>query len=324
MDLHRSSGRSGLGFTLAATTMLLWGVLPFGLKIVLAAMDPQTITWWRFLFSTLVLGAILAARGAWPRLSGLGRAGWVLLAVATLGLAANYLAYLLGLHLTTPATSQVLIQLAPLLLALGAIVVFGERFVRWQWLGFALLVSGLLLFFSAQLRALASGAERWLLGAFFIGVAAVTWAIYGLAQKQLLHWLPSQPLMLCVYAGCTLCFTPVADPGAIRALDALQLGALLFCALNTLAAYGAFSAALQHWEASRVSAVLALTPLATLTISALVSSVAPQWVAPERIPATSWLGAAGVVLGSLAMSLAGGTAPQPPGAVVEPQPAQSA
>jgi drug/metabolite transporter (DMT)-like permease len=308
MDLHRSSGRSGLGFVLAATTMLLWGVLPFALKIVLAAMDPQTITWWRFLISTLLLGGILAASGGWPRLAGLGGTGWVLLGVATLGLAANYLAYLVGLHLTTPASAQVLIQLAPLLLALGALVVFREPFGRWQWLGFGILAGGLLLFFASQLRALASEAERYLLGALSILVAALTWAVYGLAQKQLLHWLPSQPLMLCVYAGCTLCFTPGADPGAIRSLDAFQLGALLFCALNTLAAYGAFSAALQHWEASRVSAVLALTPLATLGASTLLSSLGPGWAAPERISATSWLGACGVVLGSLAMSLAGASA----------------
>ena len=60
-----------------------------------------------------------------------------LLIVATLGLAANYIGFLLGLDHTSPANAQVLIQLGPLLLALGGLVVFRERFAPAQWLGFA-------------------------------------------------------------------------------------------------------------------------------------------------------------------------------------------
>src|SRR5512145_3033871 len=151
--------------------------------------------------ASAVLGAWLAARGGLPSFSGFGSAGWGLLAVAVLGLAANFLAFLVGLDLTTPANSQVLIQLAPMLLGLGGIVVFGERYERLQ-------VLGLLAFFSGQLRALAEGADRYLLGSGILVVAAVTWAAYGLAQKQLLRALPSQTLMLCIYVGCFLCFSP--------------------------------------------------------------------------------------------------------------------
>ena len=305
MELHRPTGRRSLGFALAATTMLLWGVLPLGLQLVLESLDAVTITWFRFGFSSGVLVVWLGGSGALPALGTLSRSGWALLALATVGLAANYLTYLVGLDLTSAASSQVLIQMAPLLLALGGLVVFGERFTRLQWTGFAVLVIGLALFFVSQLAVLIEGLDRYLTGAGMLAIAAVTWAAYGLAQKQLLRTLSPQGIMLCIYLGCFVCFSPGAEPSALADLDGVGWGALLFCAANTLVAYGAFAAALEHWEASRVSAVLSITPLATLAFASLGSVWIPVWVQTEHLSPASLVGAFAVVGGSLLVSLAG-------------------
>jgi drug/metabolite transporter (DMT)-like permease len=285
--------------------MLLWGVLPLGLEMVLGSLDVVTITWFRFGFSLLAMAAWLGVRGALPALGGLTRTGWLLLVVATAGLAANYLTYLFGLDLTSAANAQVLIQLAPLLLALGGLLVFGERFTRRQWTGFAVLVAGLALFFASQLRALVEGMDRYVTGVTMIVIAAVTWAAYGLAQKQLLRSLSSQGIMLCIYAGCFVCFLPGAEPAALAELGAVAWGALLFCAANTLVAYGAFAAALEHWEASRVSAALSVTPLATLFFASLGVAWFPAWVQAEHVSPASLTGAFAVVGGSLLVSLGG-------------------
>jgi drug/metabolite transporter (DMT)-like permease len=117
--------------------------------------------------------------------------------------------------------------------------------------------------------------------------------------------------MLCVYAGCALCFAPFARPAALAALDAETFAVLVFCAVNTLLAYGAFAAALAHWEASRVSAVLALGPPATVALAALAGSLWPERFQPEPLGPVSLAGAALVVVGSLAASL-GGRAGAPP------------
>ncbi len=305
MELHRPSGRASLGFALAFLTMGSWGVLPLALELTLQSLDAATITWFRFLGSSLLLGLFLARRGELPQLRGLARSDWLLLGVATLGLAANYIAYLVGLDRTTPANAQVLIQLAPLLLSLGAIVVFRERFSPGPWLGFVVLVVGLASFFAAQLRALAGEAQRYLSGVAMLGLAAITWAGYGLAQKQLLRSLRAQGIMLCVYAGCALCFWPWAEPARVSGLGAGPLALLLFCTANTLVAYGAFAAALEHWEASRVSAVLALTPLATLGFSFLTAQLWPARFAAEALSGASLAGAALVVGGSLLVALGG-------------------
>jgi drug/metabolite transporter (DMT)-like permease len=299
VELHQPSGRRGLGLALATTTMVLWGVLPLALREALAVLDPVTLTAFRFVASAAALGAILAARGALPALGRLSRTGVALLAIATVALAGNYLGFLLGLDHTSPANAQVLIQLGPLLLGLGGIRVFRERFSGAQWAGAGALAAGLALFFQSQLGALGRDLDRYVTGVAWIAFAAAVWAIYGLAQKQLLRDLASQGVMLCIYAGCALLFAPGASASALAAAPASAWPVLVFCAANTLVAYGAFAAALEHWEASRVSAVLALTPLATLAFSSLAAALDPARFATEHLSPMSWLGAGLVVAGSL-------------------------
>jgi drug/metabolite transporter (DMT)-like permease len=305
MALHRSTGRHWLGFTLACVTMLTWGLLPLPLKALLHSMEAESIVWYRFLIASLVVGGTLAAKGRLPRVGTLGPRGWTLLVLATLGLGANYIGYMQGLDRTTPAVSQVVIQLAPPILALGGLVIFGERFTRLQWIGFGAILVGLGLFFRAQVAAFLDDLERYYAGTGWIAFAALVWAVYGLAQKQLLVRLTSQGVMVCVYAGCAVLFTPLASPASIAALTPVEVGLLLFCGLNTAIAYGCFSEALAHWEASRVSAVLALTPLATIGFSTIAGRFWSDVLGPDPVTPWALVGAVVVVAGSMTTALAG-------------------
>ena len=302
---HQASGRFGLGLALASCTMLMWGVLPLILQGVLRDLDPVTLTWFRFSFATVVLGIVLRSRAALPRLSGLGSQRLGLLLVATVFLAGNYIAYLLGLDRTNAPSAQVLIQAAPLLLALGGIFVFHERFAPLQWLGLGVLLLGMGGFFADQLRSLVEGIDRYVSGVIWIGVASVTWAVYGLAQKQLLLWLPSQGIMLCIFAGGALIFAGGAAPLKLAGLDTVGWLLLVLSSGNTLLAYGTFAAALEHWEASRVSAVIALTPLATLAFTAVAAALWPQHVDARVVTPGALIASAVVVVGSLLVALGG-------------------
>jgi drug/metabolite transporter (DMT)-like permease len=302
--LHQASGRWRLGLALALTTAACWATLPVALKITLEQVDVYTLTWFRFAVAALGLGAWLAARGALRGFAGLRAAHWGLLALAAAMLIGNYVFYLLGLHYTTPATAQLLIQLAPLLMALGGVAVFGERFAAAQWLGLALLVGGMWLFFAEQRGAQGAGPD-YVLGCAIIVLAAIVWALYALAQKQLLQRLSSALVLWFVYAVASLVLLPLAAPARLAALDGLHWALLLFCALNTLLAYGAFAEALAHWEASRVSAVLAMTPLLTVASVEVTLLCFPGAVAPQHIGLAGFAGAALVVLGSALTSLLG-------------------
>lgn len=293
-----------LGFALSLTTAALWGLLPIALKVVLEAMDAMTIVWWRFAVAMAGLAAFLAWRRALPGLRGAGRAAIGLVAAATLTLIGNFVLYLVALDHATPSVTQVVIQLAPLLLLVGGVVVFHERLAAAQWAGFGVLAAGLVLFFNDRLPELLRPAEGVGLGVALTVAAAVSWALYGLAQKQLQRHFSAQQVLLLIYAGATILLLPTAKPAQIAALDGLQLGMFAFCCANTLAAYGAFVEALSFWDVSRVSAVIATAPLFTIGAMWVVERLGLGLVAAEGLNALSVTGALMVVAGSIACALA--------------------
>jgi len=301
--MHRDTGRWQLGFAMSLTTAVLWGLLPIALKVVLAGMDVYTITWWRFAVSMLGLGAFLAWRGELPRLRGAGRNAWIALAIALAGLLGNYVLYLVALDHTTPSVTQVVIQLAPLLLLLGGVFVVGDHFAPRQWIGFLVLVAGMLLFFNDRLPELARPTAGLGFGVALLVIASITWAVYGLAQKYLLTTFTSRQVLWMLYAGATIVLLPAATPVSILRLDGLQLWMLAFCCANTLIAYGAFGEALHHWDVSRVSAVISTAPLFTIASMWLVERLGWELMAPEGLNAASIVGALAVVAGSMISAL---------------------
>ena len=306
--MNTGTGRWQLGFTMSLTTAVLWGFLPIALKVTLTGMDAYTITWWRFAISMLGLGAFLTWRSQLPRLRGTGRNAWMLLGIALVTLLANYLLYLIALDHTTPSVAQVVIQLAPLLLLLGGVFVFRERFAPRQWLGFVVLGIGLLLFFNRRLPELARPTEGLGLGVALMIVAAIAWAIYGLAQKRLLTVFTSRQVLWMLYVGATIALLPAATPTEVLNLDGLQLSMLAFCCANTVIAYGAFGEALHYWDVSRVSAVLTTAPLFTMGSMWLIDGLGWELLPPEGLNAWSIIGAIAVVAGSMTCALAAHTA----------------
>ncbi len=301
--MHQSSGRVGLGFSLALLTAVLWGLLPIALKWLLSSMSAATITWIRFMVAAVLVGLVLLVRRKIPSLRSLNTRKKLLILIAIAGLLLNYILYLNGLFLLTAETAQVVIQLAPFLMMLGAVYLFKERLLLWQKIGAWLLVFGLLLFFNDRLALLLTQFGSEGIGLLLVIAAAVAWACYALAQKQLLMSFNSQQVMWLIYMAGALCFLPSADLTPVVGLSAWQWGIVVFCCLNTIVAYGAFAEALQHWQAANVSAVLAITPLLTIGFAQLLAYFNPQFPS-ESLNAWAWVGALLVVAGSVLTALA--------------------
>lgn len=312
MPLHQTSGRWRLGLALSLVTVLLWGVEPIALTVTLQALDVYTLTWFRFLACFGLLAVFLGVRRQLPTPEKLRSTPLGLLALAIVFLAINYVLFLKGLAQTSPSNTEVLIQLAPVFMGLGALVVFKERYTLRQWLGLGVLSLGFALFFHDKLKNLVAASTEYLIGSGLIVLSATAWAVYALAQKQLLQKLPSTNIMLIIYGVCAIIFTPFATPQKILTLDSLHLGLLIFCTFDVLIAYGAFAEALEHWEASKVSAVLPLSPIVTLIAMSVLSLVGASWIQPERITALGVLGAGVVVLGAISIAL-GATRAKTPG-----------
>ncbi len=303
--LHQSSGQWRLGLMLALVTAACWATLPVALKLSLNAMDAYTLTWFRFSFAAVVMLAWLGLRGELAPLRQLPTRHRLWLLAATVLLIGNYVGYVLGVQYTSPGNAQLLIQLAPLLMALGGVWIFKERFVWGQWLGLVVIVVGLALFFREQVIGAALTTARYTLGSSMVLAAAFSWAAYALIQKQLLLRLRSPQILTGIYCLSAILLFPLAKPQQLLALDGLHWSLLLYCSINTLVAYGAFAEALAHWQASRVSTVLATTPLLCLGAVAATHALWPAQIAPEHV---GWLGLFGallVVAGSALSSLLG-------------------
>jgi drug/metabolite transporter (DMT)-like permease len=296
-----TSWRLGLIFSLIA--MVFWGILPLGLKLAVRHVDVITVTWLRFVIAFVLLLLYLTASGQLPPATQFSKRSLWLLAIATVGLALNYGLFLEGLALTTASNAEVLIQLAPALFGLGSVALLGERYTRRQWTGFGILCLGLTLFFHDQIQALLAHLDRYLMGSLMVVAAAVVWVFYAFAQKQLLRQFASSQLMVLIYGGCVIVFTPFAQVKDFLFLSPLDYSALAFCGLNTLIAYGAFGEAMAHWESSRISAVVSVSPIVTLACVLVLSRLNPQLVVPEPLTQLGWIGALTVVAGSWLIAL---------------------
>jgi drug/metabolite transporter (DMT)-like permease len=300
--LNAITGRWKLGLLLALGTATMWGTLPVALHQVAPTIGPGTSTFFRFFISALLLTPYLIARGQINNQRKLKSPKLALhILLAGLLLTGNYGFYILGLERTSAEATQVLIQLAPMLLLLAGLWIFKESFNRSQWIGFFGFALGLILFFERQISQLLMDFGDYGLGLLFIIMSATFWTGYAILQKFLLNDFKSSETMLIFYWIGSLVFLPLSDFSSMGQLSSLQWAALLFCGLNTLIAYGCFAEAMAHLEASRVSAVIALAPLFTIAIAQLI----PLGDMPiEPLTWLSILGALLVVIGSITTAIA--------------------
>ena len=304
------SGRWKLGLLLTLTTCFWWSILPITLAGVLHKLDVHTVTFFRFFFAVAILLPILLLRPrAMAELQVIkNRSVLKTIVIAGLLLSGNYALYVLALERMSPAGAQVLIQMAPMLFLLSGVFLFKEPFSRWQWYGVVVFVAGLLLFFHLRLAAIIEGAmenNAYGIGMLSMLCAACCWSGYAIAQKNVAPVLGSLQLMVVINLIGGFCFLPLAELSSVLTLNRFEWLLLVLCGLNTVIAYGCFSEALNHWEASRISATFTIVPLLTIGFVYLLGRVPIIDVVPEPMDVLSFIGALCVVAGATLASLAG-------------------
>lgn len=291
------------GFLLSLLTAFLWGVLPVALTLCLTVMDSPTITFFRFVTAGVVVLVLLRLKHAIPSVSLLSKKSWWLAIGATVMLVTNYVTNVMGLRFLSASSAQVLMQIAPFVLMLGGILIYKESFTRVQFAGALLLLCGLGLFFNQRLPQIFASETESVWGIVIIAGSAIAWACYALAQKPLLKSLSARQLTLVMYVLGSILLLPISAPGELMAMDGIQFAALVFCCLNTLVAYGAFTEAMRVWYASKVSAVLAVQPLFTFISMSVAERIAPDTFHQPELDNIAYLGAFLVVCGSMLAAL---------------------
>jgi len=309
--LHQTSNRWRFGLALSLATVFLWGILPVALAVILQKLDAYTLSWFIFVLSFILLANYLAIKGKLPQPNQLRGTSLTLLAIASIFLGGSTWLFNQSIALTSPTSAQIIIQSSNLFLAVGGLIIFKERFETSQWLGAVVLTSGFGVFFLPQLTNQNLFGEEYLYGNILVLLAAIFWTVYALAQKQLLQSLSSSNIMLLIYLGCILIFTPLSQIEKIFTLDIFDTSVLLFCGLNSLLSFTTFAESLEHWDASRVSAILALSPIVTLLSIWLISGIAPDLIPLENLQLTNIVGGLFIVIGSVVIAYGGRSATSP-------------
>lgn len=281
----------------------MWGVLPVVLKLLLVTTDAYTITAVRFLFSALfVLFSVLIAKDM-PKLRQGSGFIWCLLFISTIFLLANYITNVEALAYISPATVQLVLQLAPFILLLGGVFLYKETFSRIQLIGAIMLFGGLGLFFNQRIPIILSSSQESIEGVVLVVFSAVAWASYALAQKRLLVSFTSRQLTLVIYVLGGLLLIPFSQFLSLANLSEWQWVALIFCCFNTVIGYGAFTRAMHIWDTSKVSAVISIAPIFTYLSNKLAIYIAPDVYFDAEMDTLAYIGAIFVIIGAMVASM---------------------
>jgi drug/metabolite transporter (DMT)-like permease len=284
-------------------TAAQWGIGPPLLKELLPVLGSATIVWCRLTISALVLAAYFATYRSTPWRNLLEPRNLALIAIATVGLLGNYIVFMFGLEHIPPGAAQVLAQLAPISLLVGGVVIFKEPFSPLQWMGIALAIIGLGLFFHEHFNALKQ-LGSYGVGLLWIVLASLLWGTFGLAQKALSSRVGSQQVLLVIYAIGIVVYLPGVQFHRIPSMTLSSVIYLLLASLSVVVSYVSLSAAMKRWDASRVSAILTTTPLFTLSYVTFATWWLPGYATADALDWLNWVGAALVVLGSCVAAIA--------------------
>ena len=282
------------GILLSITTALLWGVLPIFLKITLQGFHAGTISWFRFLFAFLILAVILQWKNHKP-LNILLNPPWMGI-VGGACLSANYYWVTVGVDLSGPSNMAVLIQTASVFLVLVGVFVFRELLTLRQVLGMVVAGSGLFLFFHDQQSRIQDAGEYYYAN-FLIVLAALVWVGYMVSQKFLSRQYGAQSLNLLVYGVAT--FTLI---GGVEWADFTNAGltpwlSLIFCAVNTLLAYGTLAEAVKYIPLALISVIISLNPLITLLGMKILPEIGFAGLQADPVGSLGYFGGAIAVTG---------------------------
>ncbi|MDD3738028.1 MAG: DMT family transporter [Lentimicrobiaceae bacterium] len=287
------------GILSVCVTALLWGFLAIVVEVALRFIDAQTMVWFRFAFAATVLLLYFVFRKPNDLKNILKKFPPALL-LAGICLGFNYYGYAKGLDYTSPSTTQVFIQMGPIMLAIVGVVFYKEKFNTKQLVGIIIAFCGLVLFYFNQLKVMVD--ESFNLGFLLIVFAAVSWVVYAINQKKLVKQYNTQLLNLFIYLIPALFYIPVANFSVFGNLNINQWLIMIFLGANTLLAYGFLAVALKHIEAYKVSIIITLNPIITVVVMSILYRMQVSWIQGEQLEPLSALGAI-LLLGGAVMSI---------------------
>jgi len=301
--LLNNKSQSGLFFVFVA--VFFWGILPIPLKLSGEFIDPVTLTWFRFFVAFLVTFLLQHFTGKTTEFNRLKYSDWIKLSLAALFSIGNYVTFVYSLDHLSPGQAQLNFQTSPFFLAFGGMLFFKEKLKPIQMTCFASLALGLMLFFYPYLNiSLKPSVDIWL-GILIVQFSVISWTCYTLLQKSILQNLSPNNILLFIYGFGVVAMLPFCDLERFSTMHHNQWLIALFCAFNTLVAYGCFAQSIKYIPTTQVGSMIALTPIISFLSTFWVTYLGwwPEVIKGDELDILTFIGIALVVLSVIGIQL---------------------
>jgi drug/metabolite transporter (DMT)-like permease len=256
-------------------TVLAWASAFVVIRGVSPHIGGGTLALGRLVVGTLALAVLLAVSRRWVRPTGREWALLVLYGVAWFG--GYNVALNTAEHTLDAGTTALIINIGPILMAIGGALVFREGVSRWLALGFLVGFVGIVLI------AVGTGARLGdTAGILWCLAAAVAYAIGVLAQKPTLRRLPGAQV---TFIGCALGML-VSLPFAGQLLAEAStapvsslVGVVYLGLVPTALAFSTWAYALSRMPASRLGISTYVVPPLTIVLALVFFHELPQVLA---------------------------------------------
>ncbi|MDZ5663094.1 DMT family transporter [Nocardioides sp. S-58] len=253
-------------------TLVMWASAFVVIRHVAHDVSPGALGSGRLLVAALVVLPLVLRHG-WVRPT---RREWTLLAVGGIGWFGVYnLALNAGERHVDAGTAAMIIQIGPVIVALLAVPLFGERLHGWLLAGMVVGFAGV----AVIARGSSTEAGASVLGVLLVLLAAAMYAVGVLTQKVLLRRLPSvQVVFVSFLMGAVVCLPFSGDLPGIVADGGAELWWIVYLGvLPTAVAFTTWAYALTHTDAGALSLTTFLVPgIATLIAWLTIDEVPPS------------------------------------------------
>lgn len=275
-------GGSTRYFLILILVNLMWAVQFPAAKVATAELGPITVTTLPLFAATLILAPILLLRGRFaqavegrkPR--GIPRA---VLDFAIIGVAGTLVAQLFlvwGVQRSLASSASVITLSVPVVSAILAVILLGERMTPVRWASFSLAIGGVLLISEIEWGSVRIFHGGYLVGNLLIFVSCWGGAFYNVYSKRLLRRFDPLEVLVYSFVASNLVLVPVMIK--YEPLSWSQLASLKPAVWTSLAAIAIFSLALamilflwllQRLDAMQASLSIYLLPVFGVILSAL-------------------------------------------------------
>lgn len=259
-------------------TLVLWASAFVAIRHLGEDISPGPLALGRNLVGAVALGVL-----ALPRFRRPTPAQWArLVAIGLLWYAVYNLALNEGEQRVDAGTASLVLQSAPVMIALLAAVFLGERFTAAKAIGLALAVTGV-----GIISASGSGADGGvgggeLLGALLCALAALVYAVSAVLQKPLMARLPAvEVTWVACSVGAVACLPWLGTLGSeLAAAPASSVWWVVYLgAFPTAIGFTCYAYALNHMPASSLGVTTYLIPVITIVMAWLLLGETPASLA---------------------------------------------